>query len=428
MARNASQSQVHARGFGDIIGIVLISIAVLTLVAFFSYDKKDVPANATDTNPSTLNWIGPVGAWLGYAAFFAFGAGAYLLPILLFCFGLSYLFQLMAYFHRRWIWALVLVLCCIGLIDLNTIHVTLAGLRTTTQAASAGARPNATHAAFLDRIASNLNAPGAGGWIGLMMNRYLFGHFGSVGATIIFATLYLISLLFLTNFRLGEWLRALLKPQPAEPEKNLQEKALERRARELERQAKKLQEQVANAGLGADLQPVPEPTVRDLSVPQTKPPFRSSVRPGSKAAATATDQPPPGAEGDVISATEITAATTEEVLGRPKDKEKSREPRTDEPVAELSKNKDAARDLQTGENSDLVGPLVVQSPEAPSKPKAPQRKSKPITVASTPLIGNYQLPALDLLNYPDPAIRPTESREELMANARLIQQTLAQFE
>ena len=61
MARNASQSQVHARGFGDIIGIVLISIAVLTLVAFFSYDKKDVPANATDTNPSTLNWIGPVG-------------------------------------------------------------------------------------------------------------------------------------------------------------------------------------------------------------------------------------------------------------------------------------------------------------------------------------------------------------------------------
>ena len=79
---------------------------------------------------------------------------------------------------------------------------------------------------------------------------------------------------------------------------------------------------------------------------------------------------------------------------------------------------DRSRDLQTGENSDLVGPLVVQSPEAPPKPKAPQRKSKPITVASTPLIGNYQLPALELLNYPDPAIRPTESREELMANVR----------
>src|SRR6266511_2447898 len=91
MARKASSSQVDARGFGDIIGIVLISIAVLALVAC-----------------------------LGYASFFAFGAGAYLLPILLFCFGLSYLFPLMAYFHRRWLWAPVLLFCCMGLLDLNT--------------------------------------------------------------------------------------------------------------------------------------------------------------------------------------------------------------------------------------------------------------------------------------------------------------------
>src|SRR5439155_560502 len=32
------------------------------------------------------------------------------------------------------------------------------------------------------------------------------------------------------------------------------------------------------------------------------------------------------------------------------------------------------------------------------------------------------------LNYPDPAVRPTESKEDLMANAQLIQQTLAQFD
>src|SRR2546430_11508600 len=44
---------------------------------------------------------------------------AYLLPILLFCFGLSYLFHWMAYFHRRWVWATTLLLCGMGLLDLN---------------------------------------------------------------------------------------------------------------------------------------------------------------------------------------------------------------------------------------------------------------------------------------------------------------------
>src|SRR5207249_4328366 len=192
-----------------------------------------------------------------------------------------------------------------------------------------------------DRIASNLNAPSAGGWTGLIMNQYLFNHFGHVGATIIFATLYLISLLFLTNFQLGQWLRAWLKPQPIESEKDLalEEKALERRARELERQAKKLQEQVVKAGLGADLQPVPEPTVRDLSVPQAKAPFRSSVRPRTKTAES-DSQPPPGAEGEVISATEIAAATTGEILGKPK--EKAREPKADDSDAETAKVIDAA--------------------------------------------------------------------------------------
>jgi hypothetical protein len=36
-----------------------------------------------------------------------------------------------------------------------------------------------------------------------------------------------------------------------------------------------------------------------------------------------------------------------------------------------------------------------------------------------------QLPALDFVQHPDPAIKPTESKEEWMAKARLIQQTPA---
>src|SRR4029078_8527783 len=40
----------------------------------------------------------------------------------------------------------------------------------------------------------------------------------------------------------------------------------------------------------------------------------------------------------------------------------------------------------------------------------------------------YQLPPMDFLQHPDLSLKPTESKEELMANARLMQQTLAQFE
>src|SRR4029079_12070425 len=48
--------------------------------------------------------------------------------------------------------------------------------------------------------------------------------------------------------------------------------------------------------------------------------------------------------------------------------------------------------------------------------------------AATPSIGNYQLPPFDFLQYPDAAIKQTESKEELMANARLMKNTLAQFD
>jgi S-DNA-T family DNA segregation ATPase FtsK/SpoIIIE len=62
------------------------------------------------------------------------------------------------------------------------------------------------------------------------------------------------------------------------------------------------------------------------------------------------------------------------------------------------------------------------------KPAVVSQKPKPITVATTPLIGNYQLPPIDFLQHPDMTVKPTESKEELMANARLLQQTLAQFD
>ena len=65
----------------------------------------------------------------------------------------------------------------------------------------------------------------------------------------------------------------------------------------------------------------------------------------------------------------------------------------------------------------LVPPVISQRP-----------RPTPITLASAPLVGNYWLPPLDLLNHPFPNLGPTETEEQLMERARIMQRTLAQFD
>ena len=78
-------------------------------------------------------------------------------------------------------------------------------------------------------------------------------------------------------------------------------------ARQLEKQKRALEEEVARgAGLGADLQPVPEPTVRDLSVPQPK-----SGR-AKKSAAETPREIAPADEGEVVVPRDEAAASAAE--------------------------------------------------------------------------------------------------------------------
>jgi len=111
----------------------------------------------------------------------------------------------------------------------------------------------------------------------------------------------------------------------------------------------------------------------------------------------------------------VAAATSADVLGKGADKP--------EPKAEA----DEKPESKNGDGKPEAEPAPAPAAPTPRTRPAP-RKPKPIAVASTPMIGNYQLPTIDFLQTPDPTIRPTESKEELMANARLMQQTLAQFD
>ena len=343
------------------------------------------------------NWIGPFGAYFAWRVFSIFGLAAYLMPVLLALFGVAYLFGWLEYLVQRRLWskicAIVLLISVTGLLHLTN------------------------DSAVMVRSREAIGAISVGGWLGYLSygetQNYRFGFslLGHVGATIVYSTLLLISLLFMTNFRLGDWVRAIWERKTEEAgDASPEEQVLERKARDLQKQAKKLQEEVektGSSGLGADMQPVPEPTVRDLSVPQAKPGGRGKKSTGPEPEPTLPAPEPV----EIIPAREVAAASTSDVLG------KSSEVKPDE----------KARDKSTEPKTEPVVHIADGS-APPPKPRLQPRRPKPITVASTPMIGNYQLPTLDFLQHPGLTVKPTESKEELMANARLMQQTLAQFD
>jgi len=409
MSRKASSDSHH--GLNDVIGFALLAVAVLLLVSQWSFDRYDLSFVSTSNAPhhQTHNWIGPVGADMAYAFFFIFGLAAYIIPFLLAAFGVGYITHFLSHLRERrlWfsLWSVVLMFSLSGLLDM--MNGPLKSLR------------------------ENVCAPGAGGLFGQTLFDFkLFGYdwgfwvLNSIGATIVYLALCFISLLFLTNFRLGDWIRHLFAGEKSAGigPGAIEEEALDRRARELEKQAKQLQEQVARSGLGADMQPVPEPTVRDLSVPQSKGPrYRKTTLPEPTK-----ETAPAAAEGDEKAAPrELPAATTGDILGKKPDAEKLADAKAETPAAELEKT--GTENVPEKTDEPKTEPAIVIADGSVRKPRPP-RKPKPITVAQTPMIGNYQLPPMDFLQHPDMTLKPTESKEELMANARLMQQTLAQFE
>jgi DNA segregation ATPase FtsK/SpoIIIE, S-DNA-T family len=408
MARKASADAESPRGFNDVIGIVLMVIAVLLLVSVLSFDRFDLAINRNPPNKPAHNWIGPLGARMAYAAFFMNGICGYMLPVLVAFVGMGCFFESLSYLKRRWPWGVILLLSCMGLLHLAD----LPHLRE--------ANSMFTHA----RVA--ISAPSIGGFIGMTLYDFGFWVLGPIGAAIVYVALDLISLLFLTNFQLGAWLRRVLGREEEETERAPGEEVLEKQAKDLQNQKKQLEEEVARSGLGADMQPVPEPTVRDLSVPQAKP-GRSKKAPELASPKVIA----PAEDGEIISAREIAAATTADVLGKKAEsQEKQGESKPVEVSAESAASKsDAEKEGSAVKPESEVAAVVPAAPPVPvPRPRPVPKKPKPITVASTPMIGNYQLPSFEFLQQPDTTLKPTESKEELMANARLMQQTLAQFD
>ncbi|MGB9601224.1 MAG: DNA translocase FtsK 4TM domain-containing protein [Limisphaerales bacterium] len=439
MARRESSESHHNRGYNDIIGISLIAFGLLLMIAQWSYDSCDLRVIHDPPNDPPKNWIGVAGAYLAYYSFRIFGGAAFVLPLLLYFFGLANIWDYLEYLRKRW-WswgaASLLMICSTGILDLYTDKNTLIAL----------AQGNIFNAGFLEKLARNLGIESAGGFLGMVINQSLFLNFGKPGATIIYIALYVISLYLLTNFQLGEWLRELFEKEKFPQSRPDYEKELKEKERELEQKRKELEEEYEklNAGkrseketkaeeksqqgplVGPDLQPVPPPRIRDLSIPRIPATEQTSHSIAKEQNPFAVQEEPKEQKVEKENGKQKIhpPAKTAEVLGKvpvsiPTEEQKAEsETKTEEIEKEFS-----------GKEAEEKMPTAVQTPaDHPGKPKQPQRRTKPLAVASTPVIGNYQLPPLDLLQYPDPTIRPTETEEELLANAQLMKNTLAQFD
>jgi DNA segregation ATPase FtsK/SpoIIIE, S-DNA-T family len=431
MAKKTGDSPKN--GHNDVIGLVLLLVAALLLVAQLSFDRYDLSEVQFPPRKETHNWIGPLGARLAWLSFQPFGIAAYLLPVALLLFASAYLLNFPAWFRERirWcsLWTFLFFVAVTGLLHLLWL-----------------AKVNL----ILDWSRYIYSLGGAGGWLGyLSFGRLREYDYGFVllgfGAWLVYAALGFIALLFLTNFHLNDWIRAWLqKDKIAENEdKSAEEISLERRAQELEKQKRELEKEVARtekvpektaSGLGADGLPVPEPTVRDLSVPQAKGPrVRKTTLPPEAQKETPKPVEPmfeePVETGEVISAKEIGAATADEILGKKSDEKKTEEAKP-EPVSAEKVEAPVAEEKSAAPKVEPIVTIADGStlPTPAPRPRPAPRKPKPMTVASVPMIGNYQLPSMDFLQHPDLTVKPTESKEELMANARLMQQTLSQFD
>ena len=413
MARKSSVETKPHHGPNDVVGIILLGLALLLLVAMLSYDARDISRNyVASQKPPNHNLIGPLGAHLAYFVFIVTGVTGYLLPFVLLFLGLGCFFERFAYLRRRWPWAVVMMISLMGLFERVDGWRLFAHLR--------------------DR----LNCGNAGGLVGFTMFDRGFWMVGAVGAPIVYLLVYFISLLFLTNFQLGAWVRRMTGVTGEYMELSPEEEQLEKRARDLRKQEDQLKKTVEREGvpdstdaipMGADGRPIPTPLVRDLSVPQKQPRFKKTVEPEHAKKPEPVKEIEPADEVVVISPPKKGASSAKEILG----KDSQIEPKPEESSEKVSELEPAIANAQVAEKpADETDapkhpvPVVIDTNVRRPQPK----KKKPMTVASVPMIGNYQLPPMDFLQHADTTLRPTESREELLANANLMRQTLAQFD
>jgi S-DNA-T family DNA segregation ATPase FtsK/SpoIIIE len=158
----------------QVIGVVWLSVYIVTFLSLLSYDKSDVASNVYPPNPIPSNFIGYVGAGLACLLYYSFGFAAYLFPVLaLCCCGASFVGVEIKWTWKP-LWLLLFIASACALLDLQPLGKELI------------------------RHLANIDSPG--GIVGIYIIQLAVPYaLGKVGAGVLFGTVLAISAIYLFN-------------------------------------------------------------------------------------------------------------------------------------------------------------------------------------------------------------------------------------
>lgn len=194
----------------EVLGILLCGGGILLLLSLVSYSPHDLPnlpglGGGESPEEGSVNWIGPVGAFLGYLLLMGFGAAAYLLPLTMIWIGVAKLAFDARPSLRTWLGCGVFVLSGAALMGVQNL--------------------------MLIGWSDANGLIGAGGWSGYWLGtRCLEALLNKPGAILVLICIYLVSLILLTGLHpvqfsrgvfvyVKNWLRERKERQLQESEK-----------------------------------------------------------------------------------------------------------------------------------------------------------------------------------------------------------------
>ena len=357
----------------DIIGVTVAAFGLMLLLALTTYNKGDLSA----TSQQYANWIGPFGAYLAKGFLWTFGLGAFLFPLIFIAWGLSIPISLLHHLQRRWPWMLLLAvtLCC-GL----DIHFNL----------------------FPPHLSENLSTMSPGGFVGYILYHYVFFIFGKIGATIILLTLYLISIISLTNVKLDEWIAIIIerfRQMREEAARRHKEAQARRKAEEAERKKQK------------------QLLLENRKAEQEAERLRKEEEKRAKEEERRRKEEEAEAERLRLEEERANKDTEDEIDAEFIDEDEFPEENTSEDDSDEN-------ELFKEENQNKQAQYKIIDAYSPDKLKERENTS---ILPSIRTAEDYQLPSTELLNPIEPLEFEGESEDEMTQNAEAIRQTLADF-
>jgi len=175
--QRSRSTQETDTAWDDVIGILMLGVAVLYFLALFSYDPRDLPSwchlsPSDHPNAVTQNFVGRMGALAAGYSFFLLGTTAYLVPFSLTWFGVCKVVSKLHISGRSWLGLVLVILSAAALLDVQ---------------------------GWLN-LREDVTPLGGGGGVGYLLGGVIFDNLlGKIGSTFVLGLAYSIGLVFVAG-------------------------------------------------------------------------------------------------------------------------------------------------------------------------------------------------------------------------------------